>query len=239
MVAAVCVYLDNLVGSMARFIGTSSTDRAVMHGRFAVLVAVVYQAAARGSYFKEVIAADALAAWNTDLDTRHPVLDLCTRDGELIAILLDVIRGAIQGACEAASTAKPHNTPSSSLQDLSTGTNLELYRTMADAQRKCRVLVGLIQGEEGDRRWASSMLESRVTQTLTNWMRANDVICANACAQGLLLLLHAVRDLSLIHISEPTRLLSISYAVFCLKKKKNKHLLNYYIKILTQIRNIN
>ncbi len=29
-------------------------------------------------------------------------------------------------------------------------------------------------------------------------------------------------DLSLIHISEPTRLLSISYAVFCLKKKKRK-----------------
>ena len=27
--------------------------------------------------------------------------------------------------------------------------------------------------------------------------------------------------LSLIHISEPTRLLSISYAVFCLKKKNN------------------
>src|SRR5678815_4587042 len=32
---------------------------------------------------------------------------------------------------------------------------------------------------------------------------------------------HAVvQKLSLIHISEPTRLLSISYAVFCLKKKK-------------------
>eukprot|EP00658_Telonema_sp_P-2_P078006 TRINITY_DN720_c0_g1_i1.p1 TRINITY_DN720_c0_g1~~TRINITY_DN720_c0_g1_i1.p1 ORF type:complete len:649 (-),score=137.05 TRINITY_DN720_c0_g1_i1:63-2009(-) len=31
-------------------------------------------------------------------------------------------------------------------------------------------------------------------------------------------------DLSLIHISEPTRLLSISYAVFCLKKKKKKQL---------------
>ncbi len=28
------------------------------------------------------------------------------------------------------------------------------------------------------------------------------------------------KGLSLIHISEPTRLLSISYAVFCLKKKK-------------------
>eukprot|EP00658_Telonema_sp_P-2_P013534 TRINITY_DN15126_c0_g1_i3.p1 TRINITY_DN15126_c0_g1~~TRINITY_DN15126_c0_g1_i3.p1 ORF type:complete len:141 (+),score=36.25 TRINITY_DN15126_c0_g1_i3:123-545(+) len=31
-----------------------------------------------------------------------------------------------------------------------------------------------------------------------------------------------LKDLSLIHISEPTRLLSISYAVFCLKKKKKK-----------------
>src|SRR5678816_4634005 len=31
--------------------------------------------------------------------------------------------------------------------------------------------------------------------------------------------LAGVDDLSLIHISEPTRLLSISYAVFCLKKK--------------------
>src|SRR5450756_1259139 len=32
--------------------------------------------------------------------------------------------------------------------------------------------------------------------------------------------LGAVHDLSLIHISEPTRLGMISYAVFCLKKKK-------------------
>src|SRR5674536_295646 len=31
---------------------------------------------------------------------------------------------------------------------------------------------------------------------------------------------YAAYFLSLIHISEPTRLLSISYAVFCLKKKK-------------------
>eukprot|EP00658_Telonema_sp_P-2_P055513 TRINITY_DN44125_c0_g1_i1.p1 TRINITY_DN44125_c0_g1~~TRINITY_DN44125_c0_g1_i1.p1 ORF type:complete len:189 (-),score=44.11 TRINITY_DN44125_c0_g1_i1:31-597(-) len=31
-----------------------------------------------------------------------------------------------------------------------------------------------------------------------------------------------VESLSLIHISEPTRLLSISYAVFCLKKKNKK-----------------
>ena len=30
---------------------------------------------------------------------------------------------------------------------------------------------------------------------------------------------YGLQDLSLIHISEPTRLLSISYAVFCMKKK--------------------
>ena len=30
-------------------------------------------------------------------------------------------------------------------------------------------------------------------------------------------------ELSLIHISEPTRLLSISYAVFCLKKKSRNY----------------
>src|SRR5678815_2741592 len=34
--------------------------------------------------------------------------------------------------------------------------------------------------------------------------------------------MYALLALSLIHISEPTRLLSISYAVFCLKKKKKK-----------------
>src|SRR5678816_3555893 len=41
------------------------------------------------------------------------------------------------------------------------------------------------------------------------------------------------KHLSLIHISEPTRLLSISYAVFCLKKKKkkkNKHKILYDIE---------
>eukprot|EP00658_Telonema_sp_P-2_P055391 TRINITY_DN44040_c0_g1_i1.p1 TRINITY_DN44040_c0_g1~~TRINITY_DN44040_c0_g1_i1.p1 ORF type:complete len:185 (-),score=32.42 TRINITY_DN44040_c0_g1_i1:50-604(-) len=41
--------------------------------------------------------------------------------------------------------------------------------------------------------------------------------------------------LSLIHISEPTRLLSISYAVFCLKKKKKENIKKvykrYYIKV--------
>ena len=39
--------------------------------------------------------------------------------------------------------------------------------------------------------------------------------------------------LSLIHISEPTRLLSISYAVFCLKKKKNTTTHNYTAQTTT------
>src|SRR5450756_2681644 len=36
--------------------------------------------------------------------------------------------------------------------------------------------------------------------------------------------MYGMYDLSLIHISEPTRLGMISYAVFCLKKKKKKKL---------------
>eukprot|EP00658_Telonema_sp_P-2_P021480 TRINITY_DN18552_c0_g2_i2.p1 TRINITY_DN18552_c0_g2~~TRINITY_DN18552_c0_g2_i2.p1 ORF type:complete len:1891 (-),score=336.40 TRINITY_DN18552_c0_g2_i2:15-5687(-) len=45
--------------------------------------------------------------------------------------------------------------------------------------------------------------------------------------------------LSLIHISEPTRLLSISYAVFCLKKKKKKKKKNILIYRTYQTKKIN
>src|SRR5678815_2277861 len=38
-------------------------------------------------------------------------------------------------------------------------------------------------------------------------------------------------ELSLIHISEPTRLLSISYAVFCLKKKKKRFFFFFFLMI--------
>ena len=45
--------------------------------------------------------------------------------------------------------------------------------------------------------------------------------------------------LSLIHISEPTRLLSISYAVFCLKKKnKLEKKEKKYISITTMETNV-
>eukprot|EP00658_Telonema_sp_P-2_P049363 TRINITY_DN37533_c0_g1_i1.p1 TRINITY_DN37533_c0_g1~~TRINITY_DN37533_c0_g1_i1.p1 ORF type:complete len:140 (-),score=43.75 TRINITY_DN37533_c0_g1_i1:127-546(-) len=52
--------------------------------------------------------------------------------------------------------------------------------------------------------------ETSTKETVTNAAVAQDEPPPDAKIEGL----------SLIHISEPTRLLSISYAVFCLKKKK-------------------
>ena len=43
------------------------------------------------------------------------------------------------------------------------------------------------------------------------------------CTGNEIDLMHANFLLSLIHISEPTRRTPISYAVFCLKKKKKEH----------------
>src|SRR5678815_2773083 len=49
--------------------------------------------------------------------------------------------------------------------------------------------------------------------------KATGIKCLSNLKQlQLCWLLYADDNLSLIHISEPTRLLSISYAVFCLKK---------------------
>src|SRR5664279_6193936 len=48
------------------------------------------------------------------------------------------------------------------------------------------------------------------------------VHCMSAEQQQQLLTTTQLMDLSLIHISEPTRRTPISYAVFCLKKKKKK-----------------
>eukprot|EP00658_Telonema_sp_P-2_P022085 TRINITY_DN18815_c0_g1_i3.p1 TRINITY_DN18815_c0_g1~~TRINITY_DN18815_c0_g1_i3.p1 ORF type:complete len:208 (+),score=45.80 TRINITY_DN18815_c0_g1_i3:77-700(+) len=78
-----------------------------------------------------------------------------------------------------------------------------------------------------------------------------DPICEHGCRQELKGLSHYSKlhfeaqrrvvdarwplcKLSLIHISEPTRLLSISYAVFCLKKKKHKDELEY-LHLISQL----
>src|SRR5678815_3940588 len=57
-------------------------------------------------------------------------------------------------------------------------------------------------------------------------------VCCYLCYCMVVRLWSGIR-LSLIHISEPTRLLSISYAVFCLKKKKKK---NYFFFFFLMIR---
>src|SRR5678815_1839104 len=54
--------------------------------------------------------------------------------------------------------------------------------------------------------------------------RSEKVFTLNPTAAAVVREIQAGRpehELSLIHISEPTRLLSISYAVFCLKKKNS------------------
>src|SRR5678815_2622602 len=61
-------------------------------------------------------------------------------------------------------------------------------------------------------------------ELIIDWIRSYDPQHAILAEEsGELVNVGAQRSdwkLSLIHISEPTRLLSISYAVFCLKKKK-------------------
>src|SRR5674536_306620 len=94
----------------------------------------------------------------------------------------------------------------------------------------------------GRRRWDAAMLAlapALVVHAMTNWDLAAAALAGLAMLAwarrrpvlaGVLLglatatKLYPALFLSLIHISEPTRLLSISYAVFCLKKKKNKNI---------------
>ena len=52
-------------------------------------------------------------------------------------------------------------------------------------------------------------------ETVGNWIST-----AMNVTMGVLAIVNVVNALSLIHISEPTRRTPISYAVFCLKKKK-------------------
>ena len=75
---------------------------------------------------------------------------------------------------------------------------------------------------------AGSVLEDPITRTLeTNYMPyAMSVIVSRALPEidGFKPAHRKLLYLSLIHISEPTRRTPISYAVFCLKKKKDETL---------------
>ena len=68
-------------------------------------------------------------------------------------------------------------------------------------------------------------LEELIHRTVVDITRQIAKIDLRLCSQdpdpaNELCTLHTTIDLSLIHISEPTRQAEISYAVFCLKKKK-------------------
>ena len=54
----------------------------------------------------------------------------------------------------------------------------------------------------------------------TGILRFNSRVVVQGCGPIGLICIAVLRTLSLIHISEPTRRTPISYAVFCLKKKK-------------------
>ena len=56
--------------------------------------------------------------------------------------------------------------------------------------------------------------DDQLRQAFLSWQGITDLIAA---------IVEMVYALSLIHISEPTRQAEISYAVFCLKKKKKKN----------------
>src|SRR5450756_2730463 len=87
------------------------------------------------------------------------------------------------------------------------------------------VAVNLAGAGVGDHRWTTQykreILESRTRTTRT----LGHVLATVPGAPRTWVQASAIGyygDLSLIHISEPTRLGMISYAVFCLKKKKKK-----------------
>ena len=80
--------------------------------------------------------------------------------------------------------------------------NEEEYKNVKD-------LVATISNEDTDLQWLLDTTEKF----------CKDRAVHNAVLEGIKIL--DGKDLSLIHISEPTRQEAISYAVFCLKKKKN------------------
>src|SRR5450756_930428 len=83
--------------------------------------------------------------------------------------------------------------------------------------------VRLVQGEAGSATSYGSPLQAALDWQAggAEWIHLVDLDAAFGRGSNAELLAEVVATLlSLIHISEPTRLGMISYAVFCLKKKK-------------------
>ena len=101
---------------------------------------------------------------------------------------------------------------------------LEINRPESDTsetQENAAILIAI--GASGEiwmdgRRIDARQVKANVVKLLADNPQGSVVIQADEKAMADTII--KVMDLSLIHISEPTRPLYISYAVFCLKKKK-------------------
>eukprot|EP00658_Telonema_sp_P-2_P039047 TRINITY_DN27915_c0_g1_i1.p1 TRINITY_DN27915_c0_g1~~TRINITY_DN27915_c0_g1_i1.p1 ORF type:complete len:436 (-),score=81.27 TRINITY_DN27915_c0_g1_i1:25-1332(-) len=97
------------------------------------------------------------------------------------------------------------------------------------------IRAGLLENEVRAMRSNEEVLRSELAQEREKVrVLSLDSEYARRTLEGVLSTAYIHQHLSLIHISEPTRLLSISYAVFCLKKKKtNTSLSNMSLPIYT------
>src|SRR5450756_2670824 len=119
-------------------------------------------------------------------------------------------------------TAEPVNGASGTLPRDSGNSIIELRLELRGTVAKRTPSNGCyFRGTRGE----AQMKEKRARKGLRKALVAGGIVLA------VLLVLMAIglgcgggQKLSLIHISEPTRLGMISYAVFCLKKKKNYYL---------------
>eukprot|EP00658_Telonema_sp_P-2_P066656 TRINITY_DN55622_c0_g1_i1.p1 TRINITY_DN55622_c0_g1~~TRINITY_DN55622_c0_g1_i1.p1 ORF type:complete len:260 (-),score=64.04 TRINITY_DN55622_c0_g1_i1:82-861(-) len=95
----------------------------------------------------------------------------------------------------------------------------EWAEKLEGTQEEHAAQVGRLEAELEAVKTGGSRDQSMLTdaQRKVTELEADVAVRARQVAQKL-----AALELSLIHISEPTRLLSISYAVFCLKKKNKK-----------------
>eukprot|EP00658_Telonema_sp_P-2_P043765 TRINITY_DN3165_c0_g1_i5.p1 TRINITY_DN3165_c0_g1~~TRINITY_DN3165_c0_g1_i5.p1 ORF type:complete len:588 (-),score=112.49 TRINITY_DN3165_c0_g1_i5:36-1799(-) len=98
----------------------------------------------------------------------------------------------------------------------------DLRRMRREIRRNLKVLHRRQSSQHQAHQTAQAMHSEEVLRTNATALRKKKELAL--ASQRM----HDFIHLSLIHISEPTRLLSISYAVFCLKKKKKNRLISHY-----------